>query len=262
MRAFPASGGLSVFFRDVTEQAERRRRERLLAGLAERARALTDPDAVISDALRAVGEFLNVARAVFVDIDAAADVCVCHPDFRADETVASMAGTFPISAFGPVAGEYAAGRAVVVRDVRADRAQVPAWSVPTYEAQGIRAHVGVPVVHSARLVSCLGVHSAAPRDWTPGEVELLQTVVERTWLTVAVLRQQRALVREAEEGAAAGARTAALLESITDAFFALDADWRFSHVNAQAERVLQRPREALLGRSMWGRVPPGGRERV
>ena len=227
----------------------RRRAERFLTELAERARMLTDPDAVIADAVRSVGEFLGVARCVFVDIDIAADLCVCHADYCADNSVASMAGVFPISAFGAVVvAAYGAGRAVAVNDVRADPAQVPPESVAAYDATGIRAHASAPVVHSGRLVSCIGAHSATPRRWKPEEVELLQTVVERTWLIVEVLRQQRALTREAQA-------TLRILESITDAFFTLDHEWRFTYINRQAEAVWGRAREDLLGRNVWDEFP-------
>jgi len=39
------------------------------------------------------------------------------------------------------------------------------------------------------------------------------------------------------------------LESISDAFFALDRDWRFTFVNRKAEALFQVPRAGLLGRS-------------
>ena len=44
---------------------------------------------------------------------------------------------------------------------------------------------------------------------------------------------------------------AAILESITDAFFALDHEWRFTYVNHRAELLLHRTRETLLGRIVW-----------
>ena len=46
-----------------------------------------------------------------------------------------------------------------------------------------------------------------------------------------------------------------ILESITDAFFALDENWRFTYVNAQAEELLDRRREDLLGKSVWEEFP-------
>jgi PAS domain S-box-containing protein len=42
-----------------------------------------------------------------------------------------------------------------------------------------------------------------------------------------------------------------ILESITDAFFALDRSWRFTYVNQQAERLLGRRRDDLLGKLVW-----------
>jgi PAS domain S-box-containing protein len=46
-----------------------------------------------------------------------------------------------------------------------------------------------------------------------------------------------------------------VLESITDAFFAVDGDWRFTYVNQQAETLLQRSREELLGQNVWEEFP-------
>jgi len=42
-----------------------------------------------------------------------------------------------------------------------------------------------------------------------------------------------------------------ILESITDAFVALDEDWTLTYVNAQAEALLERPRDELLGQNVW-----------
>lgn len=45
------------------------------------------------------------------------------------------------------------------------------------------------------------------------------------------------------------------LESMSDAFFTLDADWRFTFLNAQAEHVLARNRSELLGKVVWEEFP-------
>jgi PAS domain S-box-containing protein len=42
-----------------------------------------------------------------------------------------------------------------------------------------------------------------------------------------------------------------------DAFILLDAGWRFTYINAQAEVLLQRGRCQLLGRNMWEEFPEG-----
>ncbi len=46
-----------------------------------------------------------------------------------------------------------------------------------------------------------------------------------------------------------------ILESITDAFVAIDGEFRYVWVNAEAERLLGRPRDQLLGRCMWELFP-------
>ena len=51
------------------------------------------------------------------------------------------------------------------------------------------------------------------------------------------------------------ARVARVLETMNAAFFALDPGWRFTYVNAEAERLLQRSRDDLLGTSIWATFP-------
>uniref|UniRef100_A0ACD5H3P7 PAS domain-containing protein n=1 Tax=Desertifilum tharense IPPAS B-1220 TaxID=1781255 RepID=A0ACD5H3P7_9CYAN len=62
------------------------------------------------------------------------------------------------------------------------------------------------------------------------------------------------LQRLADE-TAARIQIANILESITDAFFALDRQWRFTYLNHQAERLLQRQRDELLGKNLWEEFP-------
>lgn len=51
-------------------------------------------------------------------------------------------------------------------------------------------------------------------------------------------------------------RLADTLESISDAFFSVDANWRITHLNANAERIAQRPRAELLARNLWDEFAP------
>ena len=50
-------------------------------------------------------------------------------------------------------------------------------------------------------------------------------------------------------------RLASTLESMTDAFYSLDDQWRFTFVNPHAEKLLGRTRDELLGRSIWTEFP-------
>lgn len=52
-----------------------------------------------------------------------------------------------------------------------------------------------------------------------------------------------------------GKRNRDILESITDAFFALDREWRFTYLNPQAEIVLDREPGDALGKNIWEEYP-------
>ena len=52
-----------------------------------------------------------------------------------------------------------------------------------------------------------------------------------------------------------GERITNILESITDAFVAVDRQWRFTYINERALTTLQRTREELLGKNMWEEFP-------
>lgn len=57
------------------------------------------------------------------------------------------------------------------------------------------------------------------------------------------------------EAEAARARIENILESITDAFFALDRTMHFTYVNGEAERLLGRNKDRLLDRKIWDEFP-------
>ncbi|MGZ8740371.1 MAG: two-component system sensor histidine kinase NtrB [Gaiellaceae bacterium] len=42
---------------------------------------------------------------------------------------------------------------------------------------------------------------------------------------------------------------------MSDAFFTLDTGWRFTYLNPQSEVILRRPREELIGKSLWEALP-------
>jgi PAS domain S-box-containing protein len=78
-----------------------------------------------------------------------------------------------------------------------------------------------------------------------------------TSLRLAVERQRRLVQEQASRSAAEAAqqRIADTLESITDGFFSLDRQRRFTYVNRHAEAIVGRPRGELLGRTLQEEFP-------
>ena len=62
-------------------------------------------------------------------------------------------------------------------------------------------------------------------------------------------KRAEAALQESEE------QSRNILESITDGFFALDQDWRFTYVNPQGERLLARTPGDLQGKVIWEEYP-------
>jgi PAS domain S-box-containing protein len=75
---------------------------------------------------------------------------------------------------------------------------------------------------------------------------------ERIRDAAAGLARAQAAAAEAREGQK---RLSDVLERISDAFFALDEDWRFTYVNEKAAVILQRRREDLVGKVVWDEFP-------
>jgi PAS domain S-box-containing protein len=80
--------------------------------------------------------------------------------------------------------------------------------------------------------------------------ELLARV--KVTLETARLRQEAAHSRLQIEAAKA---RATILERVTDAFYGLDREWRFTYVNQRCEEYLSKTRQELLGKVVWNEFP-------
>ncbi|MBD6617796.1 PAS domain S-box protein [Komarekiella sp. 'clone 1'] len=71
------------------------------------------------------------------------------------------------------------------------------------------------------------------------------------------IRINKALSEEAIclQQQAAKAELANILESVTDAFIALDHNWCFTYVNQRAGQILDRRPEDLIGKNIWQELP-------
>jgi PAS domain S-box-containing protein len=187
---------------DITERVERERRERFLADLTARVRALLDPEEVLYEAAKAVGEHMGAHRCLYIEIDEAAAMLTVRRDFVQEaEGVASIAGTYPLDSFGPpIIESLRAGNVTRSDDTQRDPRLGPEHRA-TFGALDFRAFLGVPLHRAGRWVAILAVHYKRPRAWTREEGQLLTEVAERTWLAVENARLFRETRRRAEREA-------------------------------------------------------------
>jgi len=120
---------------------------------------------------------------------------------------------------------------------------------PLIKEMGIVAYLGIPLLlDGVQPLGALCVIDTRPRAWSTEQVAIL-TDLAAAVLTEIDLRTTTMLAT------AQTAEREALLGRISDAFFALDRDWRFTYLNAQAEALLHSSAEELLGQSIRARYP-------
>ncbi|MEH1943886.1 MAG: GAF domain-containing protein [Nostoc sp.] len=154
---------------------------------------------------------------------------------------------------------------VVIPDTLADEKLANNSVVTGYPY--IRFYAGVPLITpKGDMLGTLCVIDQAPKELSQKQVEALvalshlvidqlefrRHVTEVSQVTEKLVAYEQAAHAESES---ARIRIANLLESITDAFFALDKKWRFTYINRQAELLLQKTQNELLGQSIWEVFP-------
>jgi PAS domain S-box-containing protein len=145
--------------------------------------------------------------------------------------------------------------------------EVPPGKTPTLE-QAIHFYPPEYRDQVARHVK-LCAEEGTPFDF---ELEIITATQRRVWVRAIgeAVRDERGQIsriqgafqdisqqKAADEAArTAGSRLLDTLESISDGFFTVDREWRFTYVNAESERLLNCHRSTLLGRTLWEAYPP------
>jgi PAS domain S-box-containing protein len=149
--------------------------------------------------------------------------------------------------------EIVSGKPLIVVDARQDPRLC---DHPAISDLHVVAYAGIPLLTAdGHAIGSFCVIDSEPREWTADDMavlrELAAAAITEIELRAATLEAQQ----RADEAERERREKTAILESITDAFIALDRDWRFTYVNAAAERAFQRPRSTLMGRCVWAEFP-------
>lgn len=205
-------------------QAGAERRHAFLARLDSRLRPLGDPAQVTSVGMAEIRRGLTALSVSFGMLSGDGSVAVEPADGPHDGRGRS---SLPLAAFGPELSRAAEGGAVCF---------------PT------RAAAAVPLREDGRLAAVVHARAPAGGSWSDGDLALLADASDLVW------DQRLRTVREAELRTGQD-RLRTVLESVTDGFYALDADWRFTVFNRAAERFFGMPRDAVIGRGVRDVLP-------
>jgi PAS domain S-box-containing protein len=114
-------------------------------------------------------------------------------------------------------------------------------------------HCEQPLVPGNRFASILPASYSPPEHKEPKQAFVMAKAEEQTVHAAGL-----GIAAPQTSSIPADQRITAILDSMTEAFCALDRDWRFVYINRRAEEIFRRlnhSRETVLGRSHWEVFP-------
>jgi PAS domain S-box-containing protein len=180
-----------------------------LLRLNDAIRPLSDATAIQETAARHLCEYLGTARVGYAEREGHQYV-IRREHARGAEPLAGM--PLRIAVAGALGEALRRGVPIVVTDVQTDP-RLGDDGRATFQARQIAAFIGVARFREGQMTATFGVNHHTPRAWTPGEIELVRDVAERTWDAVdrtraeAALRQQTTRLGLALQASAGGSWT-------------------------------------------------------
>jgi len=112
-------------------------------------------------------------------------------------------------------------------------------------AQDIKSILVLPIILKGHFYGFIGFDDCKKeREWREDEISFLKTLTSK--LTSAIEKRRNML--ELQD---ALREKSHILESIGDAFFAVDKNWTVSYWNKRAEDILGVKKDEILGRNLW-----------
>jgi PAS domain S-box-containing protein len=237
-----------------TERLSAERARRLLAvsaGLSEATTPEQVADVIFREAMAAVGADAGSLALVRGDAAGSREFEIVRTSGFAQPFV-DRYRRFPLHAGRPLSDAMLAGTPRLIASLADWRREYPSTAEETV-GMGFEGFAAVPIMSGGRALAAFTFSFREPMAFDEPTRTFLATLGEQCGLAL-----ERARAFEAEHEARAF--SSAILDSIRDAFVALDVDFRYTFVNPQAEALFRLPAAAMLGQVAWD-VFPGSFDR-
>jgi PAS domain S-box-containing protein len=242
---------------DISDRKALELRKAFLTRLDDESQVLADPLDVARTAARLLGDYLDVSRCAYADVEADEDSVNVIGDYNRDAEsigVTSTLGHYRFSAFGSqFLRAMRAGETFLLSDAETD-ARI-GTALEAYRSTGIRASICVPLRMQGHLVAGLAVHDSQVRHWTSAEVDLVVSVARRCRESIERARVARELIEREQ-------RFRFLAESIPQMVWTATPDGMLDYVNVQGVDYFGCPQKELLGAGWLSQVHPEDMDRT
>ena len=219
------------------ELRARVRQQQAVAELGQQALRTDDVEQLFRDAADVVVDTLDADHgAVFEHLSGDAELLLREGVGWREGAVGTA--TVPADADSWIANALDTGGPVVVENRQTDeRVSTP----PLLDDHGVVSGVTAVLGSVEEPWGVLSVHATERREFTDCDALFVQSVAD----VLASATEREAARRQLDE----------VYSRITDAFFGLDDDWTFTHVNERAEELLVSEGGELEGENVWEAFP-------
>ncbi len=221
--SYPASNGITVFFKNATERKRREANLAFLADLTEDYSLQSSADEIMHAVGEKIGVFLKISNCLFAEIDETADKAIVESAWNA-AGMPDLVGVYRLSEFVSEKFQQTArgGETIVVRDTQTDSRTDAA----AYAAYNIGSFVTVPFKRAGVWKFLLTLNDCAARDWRTDEIELVREVTSRLFPRLERARAEAALLKSEAE-------FRRLANAVPQIVWVADAEGKTSYVNEQ-----------------------------
>lgn len=186
--------GISVMWRDITENKRCELNAAFLAEISQNLARLDNADEILQTVSRKIGAFLALSRCALLENNEAADeVTVLHDWHRADVPALSGAMRFSEFATDEIMAQLRAGEYIVVSDVQNNSR----FNAEAHTRLKIGSFISVPLVREGVWKFALAVNHSEAYNWRADEIELMQELTIRLWTRIERARAEE-LLRESD----------------------------------------------------------------
>jgi PAS domain S-box-containing protein len=174
---------------EALQQSEERNSHLLL--LTDTLRYINDPLQVLEEGLKRVGEYLDLDRVVYNEIDPEVTTCTTRVNYL-KPGFSPVLGSLPMEPSKETVRNLQKGITCIQPDVESDDHLTEAEKGACRSIQ-VGAFVTVPLIRKNQWVCNLVAHSGKPRNWTAHELAIMEEAADRIWSAFERAKAEEAL---------------------------------------------------------------------